>query len=262
MNRTAVSFLPTIPYPEIEKPKLAVLEKLFQAWHHSFDSALSPKVADAMVFDGFYPHYFGQRKRVLFIAWESRQISGRNYLDVLYPSYRKTKRIGRTRHLNQDKFHSRLIRIAWGINHGMKPWQEVPPASVIGDSFGAEHGLSFAFMNVSKLSNESDRHTADRETINTAYRLSTHQRNFVSEEVAAFEPHIVITMNLQDKLAALGSLTRIEPSGAVRSFWLESGGHRSLLIDGFHFAARKKAAADFYEPICEAIRRSESNTEH
>ncbi len=65
-------------------------------------------------------------------------------------------------------------------------------------------------------------------------------------------------MNLRDKLATLGSLVPIEASHEAHSFWLTSGSHRSLLIDGFHFAARKKAAVHYYEPFCDVIRRTET----
>jgi hypothetical protein len=216
-----------------------------------------------MVFDGFYPHYFSQKKRILFIGRESRQISGFNNMDVLYEAYRKGKHIG-DRHLNQDKFHYRMIYVAYGIMNGMPLWQDIPTASEIGDTFGEANGLSFAFMNISKLSNESDESSADWGVINAAYALSTQGRNFIQEQVAILEPNIIITMNLIDKLedslASLGKWTPIYASHPANSFWLDSGGHRSLLIDTWHFSNWKKDdIADYYAPICDAIQRSEAS---
>ena len=74
-----MEYLPkNISYPDNEKPNLALLENLFREWHQHFannSSALEKHVADDMVFDGFYPHYFSQKKRVLFIGRESRGLS-------------------------------------------------------------------------------------------------------------------------------------------------------------------------------------------
>ena len=266
-----MKFLPDIPYPENEKPKLARLENLFRDWHQHFSSAGSGSnkcVADGMVFDGFYPHYFSQKTRVLFIGREARGIESFNNLEVLYPAYREGKRIG-DQHLNANNFHSRMMYVAYGIVNEMPVsqdmseasktalWKKIPYASEIGDTFGEPNGLSFAFMNISKLSNESENWQSDWGVINSAHQLSSQGRTFNQEEVAILEPHIVITMNLEDKIASLGELSPIHSSPFARSFWLNSGGHRSLLIDTFHFTAPGKGdIEDFYVPICEAIRHS------
>jgi hypothetical protein len=256
-----MQFLPNIPYPTNEEPKLALLEILFRQWHQHFScvaSAFEKHKADDMVFDGFYPYYFSQKKRILFIGRESRDISGCNYIDLLYRAYRETKWIG-DQHLNVNKFHSRMIYIAYGIMNGMPTWQDIPDASKIGDTFGGPGGLSFAFMNISKLSNDSVNWPSDWDVINAAHEHSTQGHNFNREEVAILEPHIVITMNLGGKIASLGQLTQIHSSELANSCWLDSGGHRSLLIDTWHFSAfTKDDIADFYVPICDAIRRSEA----
>lgn len=98
-----MQFIPKIDYPENEKPTLVLLENLFRQWHQHFASnstTLEEYVSDDMVFDGFYPHYFNQEKRFLFIGWEPVDIAGFHYVDVFYGCYRsKSKRIG-DRHLN------------------------------------------------------------------------------------------------------------------------------------------------------------------
>ncbi len=248
-----------ITYPDSEKPKLALLENLFRDWHQHF-AAKEAKLpgghkADDMVFDGFYPHYFSQKSRILFIAREARQIAGLNYLEVLYPEYRTGKKIG-AQHLNVNRIHSRMLYIAYGILNGMPEWKDIPDASKIGDSFGSAEGVSFAFMNISKLSNEAEAWQSDWEAINSVHKLSTSSRSFNEEEVRILEPQIVITMNLGEKLASLGHRTEIQSSGAVRSYWLDSGGHRSLLLDTFHFSSWKDPIAEIYQPVCDAIKLS------
>ncbi len=252
----------TIEYPDIEKPKLVLLENLFRDWHRHFasaGSALQKHRADDMVADGFYPHYFSKKKRMLFIGREARGISGDHYIDVLLPAYRVGKYIGK-QHLNTNKFHSRMLYIAFGILNGMPDWKDIPYATKIGDTFGTAAGLSFAFMNVSKLSNDGVGWQSDWDVINAAHGLSTQGRSFISEEIAILEPDIVITMGLKEKLVSLGMLTPIHVLDLARSFWLDSGGHRCLLIDTtFHFSAFKKSdILDFYAPICDLIRRSET----
>jgi hypothetical protein len=256
-----VQYFPATPYPDNEKPKLALLENLFREWYQYFSSnstVLKKHVADDMVADGFYPHYFDQKKRILFVGREARGISGCNYIDVLYPAYRETKRIGK-QWLNTNKFHSRMLYVAYGIMNGMPAWNEIPYASEIGDTFGTPGGLSFAFMNISKLSNDSNGWQSAWRIINVAHELSTRSRNFNQEQTAILEPHIVITMNLGDRIASLGQLTPIHSSTQARSFWLVSGGHRSLLIDTWHFSTPyKNSIKDYYEPICHALRLSET----
>src|SRR5208283_4130924 len=150
-------YRPNIPYPDSEKSKLAMLEKLFKDWHQHFannGSTLKKHEADDMAFDGFCPSYFSQQKRILFIGREPRYISGKehNYIEVLYLRYRENKKVG-TRPVNADKFHSRMIKIAYGILNGMPEWNKIDDADKLGDMLGTANRLSFACMNISKLSN-------------------------------------------------------------------------------------------------------------
>ena len=259
-----MKYLPSIEYPDNEKPILASLEKLFGDWHRHFennDSVLSRhnQVAKDMVFDGFCPHYFSQKKRILFIGREPTWIPGQNYIDILYPRYRVNKLVGDTP-VNADKFHSRMIKIAYGILNGLPDWEKIEDAEKLGDTLGTEKGLSFACMNISKLSNNSGRWQTDWPVYYEAIRLSTEGRNFIEEEIAILKPHIVIAMNFDEKLCSLGKLSdSIHNSADVHSFWLESGDHRSLLIHSWHFSAPgKQDSRDYYEPIREAIQHSEA----
>lgn len=256
-----MNFRPQISYPECENHKIASLENLFRDWHQHFAAnslQLGKHTADEMVWDGFYPHYFSQRKRILFVGRESRDIAGYHNMDVIFNAYRLDKKIN-GKPLDNNYFHSRMIYVAYGIMNGLPLWHDIPFASEIVDSFGAPHGLSFAFMNISKLSNESEHFASDFDAIRTAYSLSSQSRNYIREEVAILEPHIVITMNLGNKIHALGQLTELHRSGEAETYRLLSGSHRSLLINTWHFAAwNKNAIKSLYNPICDAIHRFES----
>lgn len=269
-----MQYRPGIRYPENEEPKVLLLETLFRDWHQHFatpGSGLDKEVADSMVFDGFCPYYLTQKRQILFIGREARDIGDRNYIDMMYRTYRGTQMIGTKKHLDDSPFHRRMLQIAYGIVNGMVAWQDIPKASEIGRTLGDAHGLSFAFMNISKLPNESETSDkADWPAINAAYALSTRPRNFINEEIAILEPNIVITMNLvdhlEDELESLGKWTsEIYPRQAkgktkAKAYWLEIAGRRSLVIDTWHFSAYagKNDEMDFYIPICEAIRCSEA----
>jgi len=235
------------------------MASLFRDWHESYAASADPKIrgsADEMVFDGFYPFYFSQPLRILFIGRESRGIKGCNYLEVLHDAYSNSQTIG-DRSLNFDAFHSRKLSIAWGLLNGMPAWPDIPYATEIGDTFATSSGISFAFMNLSKLSNEGDRWQSDWATIGASQGASTRGRNFIREQVSLLAPNIIIAMNLKERLGSLGTLEVIEHTPDVNSYWLDSDGHRSLLLDTWHFALPgKNSITWFYEPICEAARRS------
>jgi len=251
--------MPSITYPENEKEKLLALGALFDDWHSCFVSggeSLTNQVADDMVFDGFHPNYFSQKTKILFVGREALQIAGENSIDLIYQVYRDGKRVG-AQHLNQHLFHSRMLYIAYGILRGMPELKEIPYASEIGDYFASPEGISFAFMNISKMSNESESWQADWSAINAAHSISSQGRKFNEEEIALLEPDVVITMNLGEKISSLGELKSLNGLDCMpRVFELSSRGHRSLLIDTWHFSAPKKdSILEYYVPICNLLRQ-------
>ncbi len=249
----------TLTYPDSEKRKLDALRRLFEDWMAAALKA-APELKEEiewMVFDGFYPHYFGKRPRVLFIGREAREIEGFNYLDLLHHAYRTTKEIG-GRHLNTSQFHRRMLYTAYGLMNGLPEWKDIPDADEIGDGFATAEGVSFAFMNLSKFSNESDHWSSNWQRIQESVRQATMGRNFIAEQIALLEPDVVITMNLEGYFPALGE--KPEYLGTygdecVSAWALTSHRHKSLLLDGFHFSAPGKRDLDhFYLPFVEAVR--------
>lgn len=248
----------TLVYPEAEAPKLEALRLLFQDWMQaSIQAAPEMKeIIEGMVFDGFYPHYFSRRPRILFIGREAREIEGFNYLDLLHAAYRTGEKIG-GQHLNQSLFHRRMLYTAHGLQNGLPEWKDIPDASVIGNTFATPEGVSFAFMNLSKFSNESEFWPSNWRMIQDAVRLATQQRKFIAEEIAILQPDLVISMNLEGFFSALGEQATPLPSTSrdVSAWTLNSQGHRSLLLDCFHFSAPGKRDLDhYYQPVREAVR--------
>lgn len=246
-------------FPKEELERRENLMALFHEWQIAMKQALPPEqasAADGLVRDGFYPHYFRQPLKILFIGKECLGLEGCDYLEVLLSSYREGKYVGK-QHLNTHKFHSRLLYVAYGLLNGYPEWKDIPYADKIGDSFATPDGISFAFMNVSKFSNETSHWQAHTELMHSSVSASKTQRSFIEEEIAFLEPDIVISMNLGPFLNALGSREEERRNPNVNRSRLTSHGHRSVLLDAWHFSYTKVKDIDqIYLPICEAVKEA------
>ncbi|MBX3722824.1 MAG: hypothetical protein KF713_13365 [Turneriella sp.] len=246
-----------IIYPETEREKLADLSSLFSEWFEftrskSFSREYS---ANDLVFDGFYPFYFDQKVKILFVGRESRGLSGCNYIEALFKAY-KNKVIGK-QHINSAFLHKRLMYITYGLNRDFADWNDIPFADKIVESFGVKRGISCAFMNISKFSNEGKRWESDWELINASFAASrTEGKNLIQAEVEILSPDVIITMHLGDKIKALGSIELLDSVGSVSAYRVDISGRKRLLLDTFHFSALDKDdRIEFYEPICENIKK-------
>lgn len=244
-----------LSYPEIESNPLQRIGALMKTWHTHFNEGASKEIRamiEDFVPDGFYPHYYAQKRKILFIGREARGIGGDNYLDILCHEYQTGKKIG-NRHLNQSLFHRRILYTAFGLLNGHPPYDEVPYADKIGDTFATDRGISFAFMNISKISNErDDSERAHWPTLLKAVEDSSLPRNFICEEISVLTPDIIIAMNLQGEcLNSLGERTKLDSNSGVEAYDLCSNGHPSLLLNAWHFSATRKGdIKDYYDPIC------------
>ncbi|OQC17722.1 MAG: hypothetical protein BWX72_00365 [Firmicutes bacterium ADurb.Bin080] len=256
-----MEFIPTnLYYPESEKEKLRQIKTLFKKWYKYFKGKkfVKNKTANKMVFDGFYPYYFSQKRKVLFIGIESYLIEYYNYISYAFDAYKKNY-IGDL-HINRHSIHRRMIKIAYGLSNSFLEFQKIPKASEITEQFGTSNGVSFAFMNISKFSNESGGSKADWELIDSSIAASSNKGdNFILNEIDILEPDIVITMNLgkYDKLSVLGKMNEIFRSDEVYAFNFNTQSKNNiLLLDTFHFSARSKADEnDFYGPIVKVVKK-------
>mgnify|MGYP000934652881 FL=1 len=250
-----MNFRPTIDYPDFEKGVLDELELLFKDWHAEAKTKqfAYEYSADDMVFDGIYPYYTKQKCKILFIGREALGINGLNYIDVLYNAY-KGNRIG-NKHINQHKFHYLMFYIAYGANNGFPNWNEIPAASELSATFATSSGISFSFMNISKLCNESEDWKADWTLIDSfidAFKDS--KRNYYRDEIAIINPDIIITMNLEIRLAALGKVDVIEYGEDISKYNILINDKNIPLFDLFHFSAPGKSPKEkYYDIISKAI---------
>jgi hypothetical protein len=216
--------------------------------------------------DGFYPYYYRQKRKVLFIGREAVGISGCDYIEVLLKAYRENSVAGWSLNQLPNKFHSRLMQITWGILHdGTVPLQQVPRASELGKTFGTPEGISFAFMELSKYSNDSKTATSRREAnLMTAFLKDSRleKRNFFREELAILDPDVVIAMNLW-KAGVDNALVNLalgvetgdpsnDASGKPPGF-IEINGKRAPLINLNHFSSSDDTEECFYNPAMKSI---------
>lgn len=231
-------------YPSDEQALRAGITNLMQRW----EAALPDDLRERFVPDGFYPNYTHQRNRLLFIGREAYGMTGCDYVDVFDPIYRCGYGLGR--------FHRNILYIAWGLLNRIPRWQDIPDTTEIAEQFGKtakEGGLSFAFMNANKCSNESGNTPTNWAEMDRFLGVSMP---FIREEIALLRPDVVISMNLNDNKTyyeGLGQqyLFHTGKDGDVALHRLPDG---TLFLDVWHFSAqRKDSGTQRYEPIVEAL---------
>jgi curved DNA-binding protein CbpA len=261
-NPVSDSVFSLYPYPPDDLPKKRRLDSLMDDWKKQLapyqvlfrdDGKLYP-AESFFAADGFLPYYFHQKHKVLFIARETRYIAGQDNIEVILKKC-KDKPQG----ISAESVLRRMLLLAYGIqNGGTVPFENIDPQKLCFLAATAE-GFSFAFMELSKYSNENDDGaTADTELMSSFFEHSRLQkRNFIQEELSLLDPGLVITMNLWDGKInpgilrlALGDAPFIDcphPSAARRS--MSINGNKVPVIDLYHFSSRKSDRDDFYDPV-------------
>ncbi|MBR1965110.1 MAG: hypothetical protein IKA22_00705 [Lentisphaeria bacterium] len=210
--------------------------------------------------DGFYPKYLSQKLKILFLGRESYTIEGRNYIDLFIDDYL----VGKTgknhsKSINSRAFHRRLIQVAYGLLNG-KNWDTTPYAKEICTNKGIFEKVSFAFMNLSKLSNN----LCDSETTNTNWALVNasldislnYCKNFILEEVKLLDPDVIVCMywgkDIIERIFGKGSLKG--DSEKDFAYNLNINGRDRLFLHSWHFSSSKKEKECIHDPIVEAFR--------
>jgi hypothetical protein len=187
-----------------------------------------------------------------------------DYIEVLYDAYKQNNVGGKT--LDAYATEAWQFYLAYGILHnGTVPYREVPYASELAKTFGTANGVSFAFMELSKYSNDAEDANRRRDAeLMTRFLRDSHleKRNFVQEELSLLDPDIILTMNLCEMgidnallEQAFGKVRFIgNPEPALSVNMLPINGRDVPLFDLWHFASRKNTETDFYNPVIRAWR--------
>lgn len=248
-------------FPESEMPHREKLIKHFEEWTAALRGKFQETAdctVDGFVTDGFAPFYFSRKVRILFVGRECRDLSGHDYIAVIHRAFREDKLIG-DRSLNLSKFHRLMLYIAFSLNNNYATWEETPTAIDIGADFATEDGVSFAFMNLSKFSNDTTSWQLQAEQVGRSLAASCGERNFIREEVALLAPHIVVSMNLGDRIDLLADQIEwieTDQAASVGAYRIKLNGRTSLLLDTFHFSAPTKGdRACYFDPVREAVQK-------
>lgn len=205
--------------------------------------------------DGFYPGYFSENHtKVLFIGRETRGTASfdkskdRILCDLGY--------IFST--ANQMPFLRRIFYMYYAIlTEGKYKFWEIPYP----DEMVKNKQYGFAFMNISKYSNDSEiSAAADYDLINRFLADSNlTKRNFIREEIELLDPDIIITANLWETKInpdylevvfptnAFSEIKRYEDQAILYNFQFNQ--KEIQFIDTYHFSAIGSDEKKFYEPI-------------
>lgn len=220
---------------------------------------------DHFVTDGIFPGYLAQRLKILFIGKENLFIAGQNFIDVFYPAIHG-KIIGGNS-INRHTFFRRMLRVAYGLIHDCPDWNDIPSASEIADVFGRGGGISFAFMNLAKVSHEYGGKPGGEADVPAVMdfvkRSSAFGKNFFQQEMEIIRPDGIITMDLEEYLCAMGDVARIGSASEGVDIWRTNLRGRDIpLINLRHFANfTKSEAKGFYGPLCLVLRNWERKKE-
>ena len=212
------------------------------------------------VSDGFFPGYFGQEKKVLFIGREARYAAG-DYIES------SIKGDNEKNDHNKSHFTRVMYYIVQGIKgNGKLEFENLKKANDYAKEMVNTNDYGFAFMNISKYTNDTDEGAnADFYMINKFLEHSNlEKRNYFREELEILDPDIIITMNLWDghidrKYLDLcfGKIELDINDGKVNFVNIILNNKNVKLLNTYAFSIRYSEHEYFYDPLMELIFRKE-----
>ena len=147
--------------------------------------------------------------------------------------------------------------MAYGVLNGkstLDDFNAMPCASEIGDNFATENGVSFAFMNLSKISNE----TTIYADMNLIKKRAQEGGGFIRRELDILEPDIIVSGNVGHILTQMFDhfevVGRVGEDVCVHKAKLN--GREILYLDCWHFSNFTKSDFDnFFSPVCSIIKK-------
>jgi hypothetical protein len=214
--------------------------------------------------DGFFPGYYNQKKKLLFVGREARWVASGPYPEDYIADFINWFKYNDDH--NKKSFTRHILYIAYGIkNNGILKFEEVKEktANGIAKEMVKNNDYGYAMMNISKYSNEKDSGAiADKKLINRFLEHSPlDKRNYFQEELAILEPDIIITGNLWKGninenyldlcFGKMKKTKEIEDKAAL--YEIKIAQRKIKLIDIYHFSSRYKDKEYFYDPIMKLV---------
>lgn len=250
-------------FSQVEKQLNKKLDELFNKWYKVLEKNGATKDdLELWCTDGFFPGYLKQKTRVLIVGRESRYLGGYSYTEKLLEGFSKNAigvANGRTKTVNQHPMHSKAFYLVYGLNNNFIPYSQMPKASEMLEDFGTEKGISYAFMNLSKFSNESDNYQTNYVNLNRFIDLSKNSENLFWKEIELLNPDVILTMNFQryniDKIVLQDMLEDVDSNDDVHMYTIRRESKPIMLFDLWHFSAVKKFDKYYYTPLKEMLEK-------
>jgi hypothetical protein len=165
--------------------------EIFRNYGHDYWEEGNPISDSYFISDGFFPGYYNQEIKVLFIGREPRFMYEEG--DWIHYMIKHFK----TDNQNNKLLARRLLYIVHGIkSKGKLEFEDVKRKTADGIAKEIkDHG--FAFMDISKYSNCNDKPDADYLLINQFLKDSNLEKtNYFQKEIEILSPDVIITSNL------------------------------------------------------------------
>lgn len=233
-----------LTYPDFEIDLKGKIDALMDEWQAC--------VPYPIVRDGFYPYYTRQKPKILFIARESVALGCGDYIGCLHDAYANEKRIGE-RKLNAAKFHRIIFYLSYALTHGLCEYDEIPYPEDVADDFASPGGLSFAFMNISKIDNKSGDWRADWGSI---WKSVNDSPDFIRREISLLAPDVIIAgfNNMEIMKKVFPEYERLGKD-EWDTFVVNVDGRRTRLINNWHFSALHVSDKTFYDIVRDSMER-------
>jgi len=234
-------------YPNTEQELKKKVDELNNEWHSA--------CPENFVRYGFYPHYTQQKYRLLFVGREARGVAECDYIEVLYKcNYILGK-------MPRGNFHHRMFYLAYGLLNDFPNYYDIPYSCKIASTDFKNGSLSFAFMNISTISNEvgvatqGDKYAQSRDA----------GAKFRREMINLLEPDIIVCANCGYDISRLSDKCKLlerEESDLITTELLQFGKKTCLRFDTYHWGATRVreigglyTKEHFYDPLCDTFRK-------
>lgn len=256
-------------FMDIEAEKRKAICSLMDEWRTAVASALTYFrdcgeycTGDAyFCADGFFPNYYNQKHKVLFVARETRDMAEGDYIEEFIGYFKDNN------DHNQKAFTRHILQIVQLIkNDGKIEFDELMSANDYAKKMVDTRDYGFAVMEISKYSNDTkDGGKADWKLINKFLEDShLEKRYYFQEELKILDPDYIITGNLLDgkiekkyldlcfgKLMPLQGYPKDAPEATL--YEMDLGGKKVKLVDTWAFALPGYDEDCFYTPIKELL---------
>jgi hypothetical protein len=249
----------------IEIQKREQIVSLMSAWLSGIERKYEAEPDDELwaegppssyfIADGFFPGYYKQNIKVLFIEMEPRYMCEEgDWVQSMIKGYKDEN------YHNQRSFTRRLLYTIQGIKHnGEYKFENLEEANYYAKEIDSTKDYGFAFMNMSKYSN-CTQVNADYDFINQFLEDSNlENRNYFREEIEILNPDVIITGNLwnggiEQKYLDL-CFGKVEWRKKVNDMSnIVVNGKSVKILNTYHLSAFPlKDREDFYNPIMELI---------